>query len=285
MFERRNIKYIYLKLSRKIKDFLLSDKSREFLIFLFFFFIAGGFWLLQTLNNDYEAEFSIPVRLKGVPNHVVLTSEPPSELRIKVKDKGTVLLNYMLGKSFFPVNIDFSESKVPDNHVKIYASELEKKIAGQLNVSTRLLSVKPDTLEYIYSTGKSKLVPVKLEGKVVAGRQYYISDTIYSPDSVLVCEIVVMPNEGTISLGYTFSYKVHRNGYAYEALSSLIEYLHKHYPQWDFICFTERENIPSMSLLKKLGYTNLGYLPSKNSQVFGKWLRQDTLEEITSVVR
>ena len=30
MFERRNIKYIYLKLSRKIKDFLLSDKSREF---------------------------------------------------------------------------------------------------------------------------------------------------------------------------------------------------------------------------------------------------------------
>ena len=53
MFERRNIKYIYLKLSRKIKDFLLSDKSREFLIFLFFFLIAGGFWLLQTLNNDY----------------------------------------------------------------------------------------------------------------------------------------------------------------------------------------------------------------------------------------
>ena len=185
MFERRNIKYIYLKLSRKIKDFLLSDKSREFLIFLFFFFIAGGFWLLQTLNNDYEAEFSIPVRLKGVPNHVVLTSEPPSELRIKVKDKGTVLLNYMLGKSFFPVNIDFSESKVPDNHVKIYASELEKKIAGQLNVSTRLLSV----------------VPVKLEGKVVAGRQYYISDTIYSPDSVLVYAPVAILD--TITAAYT----------------------------------------------------------------------------------
>lgn len=201
MFERRNIKYIYLKLSRKIKDFLLSDKSREFLIFLFFFFIAGGFWLLQTLNNDYEAEFSIPVRLKGVPNHVVLTSEPPSELRIKVKDKGTVLLNYMLGKSFFPVNIDFSESKVPDNHVKIYASELEKKIAGQLNVSTRLLSVKPDTLEYIYSIGKSKLVPVKLEGKVVAGRQYYISDTIYSPDSVLVYAPVAILD--TITAAYT----------------------------------------------------------------------------------
>ena len=102
---------------------------------------------------------------------------------------------------------------------------------------------------------------------------------------LLIGEIVVMPNDGTISLGYTFSYKVHRNGYAYESLSALIDYLHERYPQWDFICFTERENIPSMNLLKKLGYADFGYLPSKNSQVFGKWLRQDTLAEITQAVR
>ncbi|MEG0454264.1 MAG: YbbR-like domain-containing protein, partial [Bacteroides sp.] len=85
MFSRRKFEYIYLKFSRKIRDFLLSSKSREFLIFLFFFFIASAFWLLQTLNSDYEAEFSIPIRLKGVPNNTVLTSEPPSELRVKVK--------------------------------------------------------------------------------------------------------------------------------------------------------------------------------------------------------
>ena len=119
MFDRREIRYTYLKLSKRIKDFLLSDKSREFLIFLFFFLIAGGFWLLQTLNSDYEAEFSIPVRMKDVPNNVVLTSEPPSELRVRVKDKGTVLLNYMLGKSFFPVNLGFLDYKGKDNHVKI----------------------------------------------------------------------------------------------------------------------------------------------------------------------
>ena len=95
MFERRNIGHIYLKTTRQMKNFLLSDRSREFFIFLFFFFVAGGFWLLQTLNNDYETTFSIPVRLKGVPNNVVITSEPVSELHIKVKDKGTVLLNYM----------------------------------------------------------------------------------------------------------------------------------------------------------------------------------------------
>lgn len=185
MFNRRNIRRIYLNVTRKTKDFLLSAKSREFFVFLFFFFIAGGFWLLQTLNNDYEAEFSIPVRLRGVPNNTVITSEPVSELRIKLKDKGTVLLNYMLGKSFYPVTLNFSDYKAVDNHVRIYASQFEKKILSQLNVSTRLLSMKPDTLEYIYATGKSKLVPVRLSGTVGAGRQYYLSDTIFSPDSVL----------------------------------------------------------------------------------------------------
>ena len=64
MYELKNIQRTYLKISREVKDFLLSDKSREFFIFLFFFFVAGGFCLLQTLNNDYEADFSIPVRLK-----------------------------------------------------------------------------------------------------------------------------------------------------------------------------------------------------------------------------
>lgn len=186
MSGRRSIRYIYLRLSKRIKDFLLSEKSREFLIFLFFFLIAGGFWLIQTLNNDYETEFSIPVRMKDVPNDVVLTSEPPSELRIRVKDKGTVLLNYMLGKSFFPVNLSFPDYRGRNNHVKIYASEFEKKILSQLNASSKILSIKPDTLDYIYSTGKSKLVPVQLRGKVSAGLQYYVTDTIYGPDSVLV---------------------------------------------------------------------------------------------------
>ena len=189
------------KKNKKIKNSLLLSLSRKSLIFLFFFFIASGFWLLQTLNNDYETEFSIPVRLKGVPNNIVITSEPPSELHIRVKDKGTVLLNYMLGKSFFPITLDFSDYKGKDNHVRIYSSQFEKRLLNQLNVSTKLLSVKPDTLEYIYSTGDSKLVPVKLQGTVSAGRQYYISDTICTPDSVLAYAPAGVLD--TITIAYT----------------------------------------------------------------------------------
>lgn len=101
----------------------------------------------------------------------------------------------------------------------------------------------------------------------------------------MVGEIVVMPNEGTISLGYTFSYKHHQKGYAYEALNFLIGLLHERYPDWDFVCFTDPENIPSMSLLVKLGYTDMGYLASRKSQVFGKWTTPATEAEIAQAVQ
>ena len=91
--------------------------------------------------------------------------------------------------------------------------------------------------------------------------------------------IVVMPKDHIFSLGYTFSYKYHRQGYAFEALTVLTEHLHKMAPEWEFISFTECENIASIELLKKLGYKNLGYVPSLDSQAFGKWTTMETEEE------
>lgn len=186
MIDRRRIETLYAKLYKKVKNFLLSKQSREFFVFLLFFFIAGAFWLLQTLNDDYEADLSMPVRLRGVPNNVVLTSEPPSEVKVRVKDKGVVLLNYYVTRNFYPINLEFNDYKGANNHIKIYATEFEKSILSQLNASTRLLSVRPDTLDYIYTTGKSKQIPIKLQGRVTPGREYYIPDTLYQPDSVLV---------------------------------------------------------------------------------------------------
>lgn len=99
----------------------------------------------------------------------------------------------------------------------------------------------------------------------------------------MIGEIVVMPNENTFSLGYTFSYKYHRQGYAFEALTTLIEFLHEKYKDWEFISFTDPDNEASMGLLRKLGYKDLGYIPSKESQAFGKWITKSTEKEFAEV--
>lgn len=186
MFEKQNMRVRYLKTLEKIRNFLLSRKSREFLIFLFFVFVSFCFWLLQVLNDDYETELSVPLRMKNVPENVVLTSELPKDLKVGVKDRGTVLINYLLGQTLYPVTLDFAEYQDKGTQVRILSNTLQKRIASQLNQSTKLSTIKPDTLEFIYTRGEGKKVPVKLRGEVKADRQYYISDVIYAPDSVMV---------------------------------------------------------------------------------------------------
>lgn len=132
--------------------------------------------------------------------------------------------------------------------------------------------------------GILKLIERRKDDVVSADEPFMVAVALKESNE-MVGEIVVMPKDGTISLGYTFSYKHHRRGYAFEALSALINLLHKSFPDWDFISFTEPENLPSMGLLKKLGYKDMGYVPSMESRVFGKWTNPETEQEIASAVK
>lgn len=38
-----------------------------------------------------------------------------------------------------------------------------------------------------------------------------------------------------------------------------------------------------MALLRKLGYEELGYVPSKQSMAFGKWIKERTKAEIAAL--
>ena len=110
------------------------------------------------------------------------------------------------------------------------------------------------------------------QNDTISDRENFLVAVALKETDQLVGEIVVIPNDGCFSIGYTFHYAHHRKGYAFEALSALTEYLHNTYPQMEFISFTEPENTASMNLLKKLGYKDLGYIPQVESQMFGKWL-------------
>ena len=120
---------------------------------------------------------------------------------------------------------------------------------------------------------------------IISVEHPFIVAVVLKDTDEMVGEIVIMPNEVTISIGYTFSYKHHRQGYAFESLSALIDMLHNQYPEWDFISFTEKENISSMNLLKKLGYKDMGYIASMESQVFGKWTTSATEAEIAEAIK
>ena len=118
--------------------------------------------------------------------------------------------------------------------------------------------------------GICRLIELRQNDVISVDAPFMLAVALKQSDE-MIGEIVVKPENGTISMGYTLHYNHHRKGYAYEALTALMDLLHERYPFWAFICFTEPENEPSMALLKKLGYQDMGYLPDMKSQVFEKW--------------
>lgn len=74
--------------------------------------------------------------------------------------------------------------------------------------------------------------------------------------------------DACITLGYTISYKYHRNGYAFEMLSALISEIKQKFPELEIVGLVEKENIPSINLLRKLGFIEECYAEQINSYVY-----------------
>lgn len=171
---------------KKIKAFLFSKANKEFLIFLLFFLISSVFWLLKTLDEEYEQEFNIPVKVLNMPENAVLTSDVPSTVKVTLKDKGIVLLRYLYGIHFQPIVINY-EDYSPDNmDLSVSGIDLRRKIISQLASSTRITALRPDGVDISYIIGEGKKVPVRFTGDVRVEHPYFLSDVKCWPDSVTI---------------------------------------------------------------------------------------------------
>lgn len=169
-----------------LKNFLFGFVNKEFLIFLFFLILSGTFWLLMTLNENYEKELKIPVYLTNIPQNVIITSMSEDTITVTVKDKGFSLLAYMTNKPM-PINFSFDAFANKTNGKGIISSnDLCKGAYLQLYGSSRISSVKPDRIEFFYNFGECKQVPVRLAGKIEPEKLYYLAGKKIVPEKVTV---------------------------------------------------------------------------------------------------
>lgn len=138
----------------------------------------------MTLNETYEQEFSIPVTVVGVPKNVVLTSEETDTIRMTIRDKGITLAAYMYGDMLKNVKINFKSYAHNNGTGIVTTSELQKIVYQHLVSSSKIISTKPDKLEFFYNYGANKRVPVRWTGRVIPEDLYFISRVKYYPDSV-----------------------------------------------------------------------------------------------------
>ncbi|MBO5538511.1 MAG: YbbR-like domain-containing protein [Prevotella sp.] len=172
---------------RIIRKFLLSIVNKDFLVFLSFLALSSAFWLILTLNETYEQEVNVPVQMVGVPQNVVLTTELQDTVKVTLRDKGYSLMAYLYGDVIRPVTVSFNVyANRQTGKGNVPMADFQRHLYSQLSTSTKIVSVKPDKLDFFFNFGQSKRVPVELAGTVDPGGSYYLARTSFWPDSVTV---------------------------------------------------------------------------------------------------
>jgi hypothetical protein len=173
------------KLFREVRKFLFSNLNKQFMIFLFFVFLSSIFWLIMTLNDTYEKEIKIPVRVNNIPKNVVLTSSSNDTIRVVVRDLGWTILSYLLDTQHLgKVNINFRNYDKGNGRGIVSTSETKRLTEQRLNTSSKIISIKPERIEFFYNNGEYKRVPVRWAGRIIPDQLYFISQVVYQPDSI-----------------------------------------------------------------------------------------------------
>lgn len=168
----------FKSVKRKTKAFLHRQKWKEALVFFAFVLLALGFWLLQSLQQEYEIEVAIPVRYKNVPSDIAFDGHIPEKINARVKDKGSVLLNYTFGRGFAPIEINMKAIEGKSGDTTISKRKIENDILKQLLNTTTLTDYIPHQIEIGYSKRKQKQIPVVFDGDIQTEPGFLLSGEI-----------------------------------------------------------------------------------------------------------
>ena len=176
---QNNIKSALKSMFLSIGTFFRRQQWKEIFIFILFLLLSFGFWLLQSLQQDYERRIDLPLRYKNVPSEWILSDSSPEKISVLLKDKGTTMMYYMWKANVYPIDISISGlPRLSDNSLGISGSVLEAAVSKQLISSTSVLSFEPREIELLYDSLDSRLVKVVENVSVTTKPGFQISDSI-----------------------------------------------------------------------------------------------------------
>ncbi|MBO7645762.1 MAG: hypothetical protein J6S52_01985 [Prevotella sp.] len=160
--------------------------SKDLFVFLMFLMMSAVFWVLTTLNETYEAEVEVRLEIADVPANTVITQDLPDTIRVVVRDKGFNIMKYLYVDNMPVVRLAFQLYSGQQNHGGVTPGEIQKILRPRFGETCSILSVKADHLDFYYSHGAQKKVPLIFGGDASAKTNFYVMDVKVVPDSVMV---------------------------------------------------------------------------------------------------
>lgn len=175
------------RITAPIRNFLLDLVSKRFLVFLFFLFLSTAFWLSMTLDEMYEKEIPVPIRLVNVPKNIIITTNMPDTVIVTVRDKGFAFIGYFTGEPFRPINLNFSTyANESAGRGSVPLADVQNILYQRLATSSRITALKPDQLKFYFNFGQSKTLPVRANGIMTPAKNYYLARVSFWPEKVTV---------------------------------------------------------------------------------------------------
>ena len=175
------------RITAPIRNFLLDLVSKRFLVFLFFLFLSTAFWLSMTLDEMYEKEIPVPIRLVNVPKNIIITTNMPDTVIVTVRDKGFAFIGYFTGEPFRPINLNFSTyANESAGRGNVPLADVQNILYQRLATSSRITALKPDQLKFYFNFGQSKTLPVRANGIMTPAKNYYLARVSFWPEKVTV---------------------------------------------------------------------------------------------------
>ena len=170
----------------KVKAFFQGYLWKKILTFLFFLLLAFGFWILQSLQQPFEIGINVPIHYTNIPKEIILDNDVPTEIKVTLKDRGSALLKYTVGKKKYEkLEIDLAQIDQKKSAYIVSSKELATKISNYLSSNATLISSVPDFLTIEYQSLQKKEFPVELSGKLTPSPGYLLTDTtLFTPPKV-----------------------------------------------------------------------------------------------------
>lgn len=178
----------------KIRTFIKSSLSREVLVFLIFLLISCAFWVLQNLQEIREFDLDVPIIYAEVPSNITITNKLPKTLKITLRDRGTNLYSYYRHRRNLAIHVDLMKWYRKDGIGKIPSAAFDPYLRNDLNSTTQLLRIQPDTFFVFFAEKAYKEVPVHLNSNIKLSVQHMLSGEpeiypptikVYAPRSIL----------------------------------------------------------------------------------------------------
>lgn len=173
---------------RRVRELLHSSRGKDVIVFLLFTLVSYVFWVIMSLNDDVQRDLEVKLEITDVPDGVYFISDVPKSLTVNVRAKGTVFAGYYWnGTPSMKLRYDEMVVYPLKDRVALPEQELTARIRSLFSSTTQVVSVRPDSLSFIFTDRPGVKAVVIPDLQVDPSPQSVISGPVkISPDTVTV---------------------------------------------------------------------------------------------------